>query len=89
MLNLLILILLEVFEEFHSKSDSSWDIHFENIEKFKNHWKSFPFKVGNMRIKEKNLLPFFMNLPSPFGWSRSDLDLAENMKLFMKLNIPM
>jgi hypothetical protein len=89
MLNLLILILLEIFEEFHSKSDSSWDIYFENIEKFQKHWKAFPFKEGNFKIKEKNLLPFFINLPPPLGWSRSDLDFVNNIKLFIKLNIPM
>lgn len=67
MLNLFILIILNDFEEYNLKDDNPVELFKENLENFRISWGIFSYDYKGKKIKERNLVPFFMSLNPPLG----------------------
>ena len=61
-LNISILILLQVFEEFHINPSNFLDILKKKIEDFEKIWGKYSEYYGGIKILEKDILKFFKEL---------------------------
>ena len=68
MMNLFVLIILNDFEEYNLKDDNPVELFKENLESFRDIWAEYTKEYRGQKIREKNLVAFFMELPRPLGF---------------------
>ena len=67
MLNMFILIVLQQFDYFYLNENNPMKNFKEDVDKFKQAWINYTAKYEGIRIKDKDLLPFFASLETPLG----------------------
>lgn len=67
LVNLFILVLIRQFENYCLNPDNPIHSFNHNLEKFRNVWSLFTVRESGIRIKEKNLVNFFITLKPPLG----------------------
>ena len=86
MLNLFVLIILNDFEEYNLKEDNPVEQFKENLESFRASWSLFTIGYKGQKIRERNLIPFFMSLSPPLGFGENS-DKKEVAKSVMKMEL--
>lgn len=67
MLNLFVLVILRQFEENYINPDNPLQNYKYDVSKFKEAWVNFTKDEDGMKLNEKNLVEFFINVPKPLG----------------------
>jgi hypothetical protein len=65
--NLLILILLQQFEEYYFNPNNPLHTFRENLEEFRKKWSIFTQEYEGVKMHHKNMKPFFRKLVPPLG----------------------
>lgn len=70
LLNMIILILMQAFEEFYLNPDQPLKLYHDYIKKFKLFWSKFCCKDFIFYIDERSIIPFYRSLGKPLGFSK-------------------
>lgn len=70
LINLFVLVLIRNFENYCLNPDNPIHSFTQYLEKFRNTWSLFTVKEYGIRIKESNLVNFFIALKPPLGISQ-------------------
>jgi len=90
MLNLFILVIIQQFSKYYLEDDNPLSRFEEDFEDFKEAWKVFTDRYQCIKIKTKQIKPFFMKLPLRI---QHKLNIGENAtegdidKLVLKMGI--
>lgn len=68
--NIFILIVLQQYEENYISSENPLQNYHNDIYIFKQNWIKNTEKYEGTKIHEKELINFFINMPSPLGFGK-------------------
>jgi len=96
MLNLFILVIIQQFETYYVAEDNPIKIFTQNFDVFHDVWVKTTNRFHCTKMKERQLVDFFKNLPHPLGFKMTadaankemtDLEESELKKQVLKMGI--